>query len=330
MANPSTPRPQIKIAPTAVTPVVPTESTPAPIVSPMPAPVAAPESEKVPLVTGSNYRLRPTVEVQPTIPSANAPKAEAARHECLDIKGLSLYYGTNHVLKDITFPVREKRVTALIGPSGCGKSTLLRCLNRMNDKIPRCQVMGQVSFHGLNIYGPEVNATRLRRFIGMVFQRSNPFPKSIFENVAFGIKLHKLARTDVEMKLMVEEALTRVGLWDEVKDRLNQNALNLSGGQQQRLCIARTIAVKPKVILMDEPASALDPLATARIEELIRELQRDYTIVLVTHNLQQAGRCSDYTAFLYLGKLVEFDETATMFSRPQQTLTENYIMGRFG
>lgn len=317
MASPQTPRPAVKIAPTAVTPVAPVEHKPAHI------------SEMAPLVTG-NYRLQPTVDVQPVATAPIATKPEAPRHECLEIKGLSLYYGTNHVLQDISFPVREKRVTALIGPSGCGKSTLLRCLNRMNDQIPRCQVIGQVTFHGLNIYAPNVNSTRLRRFVGMVFQRSNPFPKSIFENVAFGIRLHKLARTEVELKIMVEEALTRVGLWEEVKDRLNQNALNLSGGQQQRLCIARTIAVKPKVILMDEPASALDPLATARIEELIRELQRDYTIVLVTHNLQQAGRCSDYTAFLYLGKLVEFDETAAMFSRPRQTLTENYIMGRFG
>ncbi|HEX9047260.1 MAG TPA: phosphate ABC transporter ATP-binding protein PstB [Verrucomicrobiae bacterium] len=246
------------------------------------------------------------------------------------LKNLSLYYGGQQVLQDVSFPIRHKKVTALIGPSGCGKSSLLRCLNRMNDHLPRCKVVGGVEFDGFNIYAPGVNTNRLRRFVGMVAQKSNPFPKSIYENVAFGIRLHKLARNAEEMNTMVCQALTRVGLWHEIKDRLNQNALALSGGQQQRLCIARTIAVSPKVILMDEPASALDPLATARIEELIRELQADYSIVLVTHNLQQAVRCSDYTAFLYLGKLVEFDDTAAIFCEPRNELTKNYIMGRFG
>jgi len=275
----------------------------------------------------------PVVTAAPTVVAAGlGVNAEALAEESggLMIKNLSLYYGPHQVLQEVTFPIRHNRVTALIGPSGCGKSSLLRCLNRMNDHVPRCKVTGGVEFDGLNIYAPGVNPTRLRRFVGMVAQKSNPFPKSIYENVAFGIKLHKLARNREEMDAMVCEALSRVGLWNEIKDRLNQNAFALSGGQQQRLCVARTIAVRPKVILMDEPASALDPLATARIEELIRELQVDYTIALVTHNLQQAVRCSDSTAFLYMGKLVEFSETAAMFSEPKDALTRNYIMGRFG
>lgn len=250
--------------------------------------------------------------------------------DVLDIQGLNLFYGKHQVLHGVSLPVRKNRVTAFIGPSGCGKSSLLRCLNRMNDLIPHTAVSGEIRFHGLDIYSPGINSIRLRRHIGMVFQRSNPFPKSIFENVAYGIRLHKLAAGKTELEGMVRHSLERVALWDEVKDRLNQNALNLSGGQQQRLCIARSIAIQPQVLLMDEPASALDPIATAKIEELIAELKQDYSIVIVTHNLQQAGRCSDFTAFLYMGHLIEFNSTEGIFTRPAHIYTENYINGRFG
>jgi len=258
-------------------------------------------------------------------PAVSEPSATT-----MDVERLSVHYGDQQILNEITLPVFSNAVTALIGPSGCGKSTLLRCLNRMNDQIRSARVEGSVRFLGHDIYGPEVNPIRLRRHIGMVFQQSNPFPKSIFENVAYGIRLHRLASSKGELAAMVEHSLRRVGLWDEVHDRLNTNALDLSGGQQQRLCIARTIAVKPRVILMDEPASALDPIATSKVEELITLLKADYTIVIVTHNLQQAGRISDYTAFLYMGHLIEFDSTEALFSRPSNEYTENYITGRFG
>lgn len=248
----------------------------------------------------------------------------------MEIENLSLHYRKSQALYSMNLPIVEHAVTALIGPSGCGKSSLLRCMNRMNDAIPGAVVSGEVRLFGQNIYDKAVDANSLRRHVGMVFQRSNPFPQSIRANVAYGLRLHKLAKTRNELNDLVEVSLQRVGLWEEVKDRLGENALNLSGGQQQRLCIARAIAVNPQVVLMDEPGSALDPLATARIEELIGVLKQDYTIVIVTHNLQQAGRCSDYTAFLYMGYLVEFDSTDKLFSNPSNENTENYISGRFG
>jgi len=268
---------------------------------------------------GSENEAKPAA-VEPTVSEQSATT--------MDVEKLSVHYGDQQILNEITLPVFSNAVTALIGPSGCGKSTLLRCLNRMNDQIRSARVEGSVRFLGHDIYGPEVNPIRLRRHIGMVFQQSNPFPKSIFENVAYGIRLHRLTSSKGELAAMVEHSLRRVGLWDEVHDRLSTNALDLSGGQQQRLCIARTIAVKPR--LMDEPASALDPIATSKVEELITLLKADYTIVIVTHNLQQAGRISDYTAFLYMGHLIEFDSTEALFSRPSNEYTENYITGRFG
>ncbi len=259
----------------------------------------------------------------------DSQKSQQSAH-AIEVESLNLHYGTLQVLHNINLPVQTHSITALIGPSGCGKSTLLRCMNRMNDGIRGCKIDGSLRFFGQDIYAKEINPIRLRRHIGMVFQRSNPFPKSVFENVAYGIKLHRLAGSKGELEAMVEHSLRRVGLWDEVNNRLGENALNLSGGQQQRLCIARTIAVKPEVILMDEPASALDPIATYKVEELITQLRNDYTIVIVTHNLQQAGRISDHTAFLYMGHLIEFNTTESIFSRPKSEYTENYITGRFG
>jgi phosphate transport system ATP-binding protein len=221
-------------------------------------------------------------------------------------------------------------VTAFIGPSGCGKSTFLRTLNRMNDIIPGTRVEGRVLIDGQDIYGPGVDVVTLRRRVGMVFQKSNPFPKSIFDNVAYGLRINSMARTSGELAHSVEESLRRAALWDEVKDRLHQSALALSGGQQQRLCIARALAVRPDILLMDEPASALDPIATQRIEELVYELKKSFTIVIVTHNMQQAARVSDFTAFFWLGKLVEYDRTERMFTAPTEKLTEDYVTGRFG
>ncbi len=248
----------------------------------------------------------------------------------LELDRLSLFYGDTAALVEISMAIVRNAVTAIIGPSGCGKSSLLRCVNRMNDLVPAARVTGAVRFLGHEIYHRNINPMRLRRHIGMIFQRSTPFPRSVFENVAYGLRLHGLAKSKAEMERKVEESLRRAALWDEVKDRLGANALTLSGGQQQRLCIARTLAIEPEMILMDEPASALDPIATARIEELIGSLRKDFTILMVTHNLQQAGRCSDYTAFLHMGQLVEYSDTESMFSRPQDSLTESYIAGRFG
>ncbi len=242
---------------------------------------------------------------------------------------VSVYYGKKRAIADVSLPILECHVTALIGPSGCGKSTFLRSLNRMNDTVDGARVEGKIVLDGQDIYDRNVDAVEVRRRVGMVFQKSNPFPKSIFENVAFGLRIAgeknvgKLAET-------VEESLRGAALWEEVKDRLNESALSLSGGQQQRLCIARALAVKPEVLLMDEPASALDPIATAKIEELIRELRTKYTIAIVTHSMQQAARVSDYTAFFYLGELIEFGETTQIFTRPQVSRTEDYITGRFG
>ena len=245
------------------------------------------------------------------------------------VRDLSLWYGEKRALNDISIDIPKNSVTALIGPSGCGKSTFLRCLNRMNDLIPGVRIDGTVELAGHDVYAKGVDPVLVRRHVGMVFQKPNPFPKSIFDNVAYGLKLdRRWARAD--LREAVKEALVSANLWDEVKDRLDESAMSLSGGQQQRLCIARAIAVKPEVLLMDEPASALDPLATAKIEDLIRELRERHTVVIVTHNMQQAARVSDLTAYFYLGELVEFGPTKQIFENPREERTEAYITGRFG
>jgi phosphate transport system ATP-binding protein len=246
------------------------------------------------------------------------------------VEGLNFYYGTTRALSDINITMGANIVTAFIGPSGCGKSTFLRTLNRMNDIIAGTRVEGRVLIDGANIYSPSTDVVLLRRRVGMVFQKSNPFPKSIFDNVAYGLRINSLTRSRSELEGRVESSLKAAALWDEVKDRLHDSALALSGGQQQRLCIARALAIQPEILLMDEPASALDPIATQRIEELIYELKKDYTIVIVTHNMQQAARVSDATAFFWLGKLVEFGPTEKIFTNPAETLTEDYVTGRFG
>jgi phosphate transport system ATP-binding protein len=246
-----------------------------------------------------------------------------------DIRDLSLWYGEKRALNDVSLRIPKQRITAFIGPSGCGKSTLLRCLNRLNDLIDGVRIDGEVVFEGQNVYDPSLDVNLLRKRIGMVFQKSNPFPKTIFENVAYGCRLQGITRR-FELQEIVERSLRDAALWDEVKDRLDDNALGLSGGQQQRLCIARAIAVDPEVILLDEPCSALDPIATAKVEELMQDLKDDYTQVIVTHNMQQAARVSDFTAFLYLGELIEFGETDRLFIKPERQQTEDYITGRFG
>jgi len=248
----------------------------------------------------------------------------------IDVEHLNFYYGDSHVLHDISVGLHANQVSAFIGPSGCGKSTFLRTLNRMNDIIQGTRVEGKILIDGKNLYTGGTDVVDLRRRVGMVFQKSNPFPKSIFENVAYGIRINGMARDRADLSTRVEESLQHAALWDEVKDRLHESALALSGGQQQRLCIARALAVRPEILLMDEPASALDPIATQRIEELIYDLKRHYTIVIVTHNMQQAARVSDYTAFFWLGKLVEFGRTDQIFTTPKEKLTEDYITGRFG
>jgi len=247
----------------------------------------------------------------------------------VEIERLSLWYGAKQALRDVSMAIAKHRITAFIGPSGCGKSTLLRCLNRMNDLVPGVRVEGAVRIGGLDVYEPGVDVTGLRKRVGMVFQKSNPFPKSIFENVAYGPRILG-ARGRDELGVIVERSLRAAALWDEVQDRLGDSALSLSGGQQQRLCIARAIAVEPDVLLMDEPCSALDPIATARIEELMLELKSAYTIVIVTHNMQQAARVSDYTGFMLLGELAEFGVTREVFTNPRDRRTEDYITGRFG
>jgi phosphate transport system ATP-binding protein len=247
----------------------------------------------------------------------------------MECRKVNLWYGNNHVLHNIDLKIMRNCVTALIGPSGCGKSTLIRALNRMNDIIDGCRTEGQIMFKGRNILSAETEATQLRREIGMVFQKPNPFPMSVYENVAYGPRIHG-TRDRAKLDAIVEESIKLAFLWDEVKDRLHESALGLSGGQQQRLCIARALAVQPEILLMDEPTSALDPLATGRIEDLIYELKKKYTVIIVTHNMQQAARISDYTGFLYLGKLIEFGEAEQIFERPKEELTERYITGRFG
>ena len=248
----------------------------------------------------------------------------------IEARGLSFYYGETKALTDISLGIQPNIVTAFIGPSGCGKSTFLRSLNRMNDIIPGTRVEGKVLIDGASIYDPGVDVVALRRRVGMVFQKSNPFPKSVFDNVAYGLRVNGMAGTRSELAARVEESLRQAALWEEVKDRLHTSALAMSGGQQQRLCIARALAVRPDILLMDEPASALDPIATQRIEELIRDLKKNYTIVIVTHNMQQAARVSDYTAFFLLGRLVEYDRTDRMFTAPTEKVTEDYVTGRFG
>src|SRR2546429_3553314 len=262
----------------------------------------------------------------PAQPSASAANAAAK----IDVSDLNFYYGERRVLHDIALQIRPNEVTALIGPSGCGKSTFLRTLNRMNDIVPGARVEGAVTIDGQDIYAPSVDVVDLRRRVGMVFQKSNPFPKSVFDNVAYGLRINRLVRSREELGGRVEASLKSAALWEEVKDRLHTSALALSGGQQQRLCIARALAVEPDILLMDEPASALDPIATQRIEELVYQLKARYTIVIVTHNMQQAARVSDVTAFFWLGQLVECGRTDRVFTAPSQKLTEDYVTGRFG
>jgi phosphate transport system ATP-binding protein len=271
----------------------------------------------------------PTETIKPRfdIRSNEVSPAQSAK---ISVSDLNFFYGRNQALQGISMQLPERRVSAFIGPSGCGKTTFLRTLNRMNDVIAGTRVEGEVLLDGEDIYAPGADVVDLRRKVGMVFQKSNPFPKSIFDNVAYGLKINRLTHSRSELAQRVEEALTNAALWNEVKDRLNSSALGLSGGQQQRLCIARALAIRPEVILMDEPASALDPIATGKIEELIFDLKKQYTIAIVTHNMQQAARVSDFTAFFLMGKLIEVNTTEKMFTAPDQKLTEDYITGRFG
>jgi phosphate transport system ATP-binding protein len=259
-----------------------------------------------------------------------APQPTPAPRPKIDVANMNFFYGDHRVLQDVTVKMLPNHVTALIGPSGCGKSTFLRSLNRMNDIIPGTRVEGSVCIDDRDIYDSSVDVVDLRRRVGMVFQKSNPFPKSIFENVAYGLRINRMAASRTELSGRVESSLKAAALWEEVKDRLQTSALALSGGQQQRLCIARALAVEPEILLMDEPASALDPIATQRIEELIYQLKSTYTIIIVTHNMQQAARVSDITGFFWLGRLVEYDRTNKMFTAPSQKLTEDYVTGRFG
>src|SRR6478609_3470676 len=275
----------------------------------------------------------PLLQTQPPplqVTVRQKPEPTPAHPVSIDVKGLNFYYGPKRALENISIAIQRNLVTAFIGPSGCGKSTFRRTLNRMNDIIAGSRVDGQVLIEGDDVYGSRTDVVALRRRVGMVFQKSNPFPKSIFENVAYGIRLNGLASSCSELHGRVEESLKSAAIWDEVKDRLHDSALALSGGQQQRLCIARALAVKPDILLMDEPASALDPIATQRIEELIYDLKKKYTIVIVTHNMQQAARVSDFTAFFWLGRLVEVDRTDKIFTAPAEKLTEDYVTGRCG
>jgi phosphate transport system ATP-binding protein len=247
----------------------------------------------------------------------------------IETRNLNLWFGKKHILKDINLKITRNTVTSIMGPSGCGKSTLIRTFDRMNDIIENCKIEGEVYLDGINIYDDKIDVVEIRRRVGMVFQKPNPFPKTVYENVAFGPKIHD-TQDKIKLDDIVKSSLQQAALWDEVKDNLNDSAMNLSGGQQQRLCIARTLAVNPEVILMDEPCSALDPIATAKIEALMRTLAKDYTVIVVTHNMQQAARVSHYTAFMYLGGLIEYGDTNKMFQNPDNPLTEKYITGKFG
>jgi phosphate transport system ATP-binding protein len=273
----------------------------------------------------------PEVEIQASL-DEHAEREEELEEESdtiISARDLSVWYNDDQALNEVNLDIQGQRVTAIIGPSGCGKSTFLRCINRMNDMIDAARISGELHLHGKNVYDSNVDAVALRRRVGMVFQKPNPFPKSIYDNVAFGLRIQDRHSTE-DLDAKVEKALRRAALWDEVKDKLHTSGLSLSGGQQQRLCIARALVVEPDVLLMDEPASALDPIATGKIEDLIDELREDYTIVIVTHNMQQAARVSDYTAFLHLGELVEYGDREQIFTNPNQELTERYITGRFG
>ena len=282
----------------------------------------------MPHLTAFAMPIEPKPLSVPAVPPKAAPRPPGP--SIVEIEKLDFFYGDKQALFDVTLNVPEKQVTAFIGPSGCGKTTLLRCFNRMNDLVDVARIGGgEIRIDGINIYDPRVDVIELRKRVGMVFQKSNPFPKSIYENIAFGLRLHGI-RSKGKLDEVVERSLRGAALWGEVKDRLHDSGMGLSGGQQQRLCIARAIAVEPDVILMDEPCSALDPLATTKVEELIHELKAKYTIVIVTHNMQQAARVSDHTAFFYLGKLVEFAETQKIFINPANPQTEAYVSGRFG
>ncbi|MBF0131267.1 MAG: phosphate ABC transporter ATP-binding protein [Magnetococcales bacterium] len=248
----------------------------------------------------------------------------------MDSRNVDVYYGNKQALSAVSLPIRQHRVTALIGPSGCGKSTYLKCLNRMNDTVVGCRVSGSITLDSEDIYGPSVDVVQLRARVGMVFQKPNPFPKSIFDNVAYGPRIHGMTNSHAQLNEVVESSLIKAGLWGEVKDRLQEPGTSLSGGQQQRLCIARAIAVNPEVVLMDEPCSALDPIATARVEELIDDLSQNYTIVIVTHSMQQAARVAHHTGFFHLGELVEFGPTEVIFTNPKEERTKGYVTGRFG
>src|SRR4030088_1499724 len=272
----------------------------------------------------------PPVVSKPAVATPPPPPPPPAVTPKIQVAGMNFYYGPRRVLENIALDVQPNQVTALIGPSGCGKFTFLRSLNRMNDIVPGARVEGSVRIDGADIYAPSVDVVDLRRRVGMVFQKSNPFPKSIFDNVAYGLRINKLTTSREELSGRVETSLKSSALWDEVKDRLHTSALALSGGQQQRLCIARALAVEPEIVLLDEPASAPDPIATQRIEELIYQLKTTYTIIIVTHNMQQAARVSDVTGFFWLGRLVEYDRTNKMFTAPSEKLTEDYVTGRFG
>ena len=271
-----------------------------------------------------------TVTIQPPVPAADTAHASANREPKMAARDVSVFYGDKQALKDVSIDIHEDRVTAFIGPSGCGKSTFLRCLNRMNDTIPSARVTGTITLDNEDITSAAMDVVQLRARVGMVFQKPNPFPKSIYENVAYGPRIHGLSSSRAELDEIVEKSLKRAGLWDEVKDRLQESGTALSGGQQQRLCIARAIAVDPEVILMDEPCSALDPIATAKIEELIHELRGRYAIAIVTHNMQQAARVSQRTAFFHLGEMIEYGKTSEMFTNPRERRTQDYITGRYG
>jgi phosphate transport system ATP-binding protein len=278
---------------------------------------------------GTNGNGRPAGYIRIGTNGRKKPKNNGNGQVEMECRKVNLWYGENHVLHDIDLKIGKNCVTALIGPSGCGKSTLIRALNRMNDVIDGCRTEGEILFKGRNILSPETEVTLLRREIGMVFQKPNPFPMSVYDNVAYGPRIHG-TRDRARLDAIVEESIKLSFLWEETRDRLHESALGLSGGQQQRLCIARALAVQPEILLMDEPTSALDPLATSRIEDLVDDLKKRYTVIIVTHNMQQAARISDYTGFMYLGKLVEFGEAEQIFERPKEELTERYITGRFG
>jgi phosphate transport system ATP-binding protein len=286
------------------------------------------QEESFPVTPGTEHEASSLDTAADT--EAALPEPDPGRTPKMRAEGVSVFYGEKQALKDVSINIHDDRVTAFIGPSGCGKSTFLRCLNRMNDTIPAARVTGNIELDGSDIHSSAMDVVQLRARVGMVFQKPNPFPKSIFENVAYGPRIHGLASSKGELHDIVEKSLKRAGLWDEVKDRLNESGTALSGGQQQRLCIARAIAVDPEVILMDEPCSALDPIATAKIEELIHDLRGRYAIAIVTHNMQQAARVSQRTAFFHLGELIEYGKTSEIFTNPRETRTQDYITGRYG